>query len=275
MSTGPTSPRNRRVAIASLAIVALLVLTSLVTAVLLSGTNRALSDAYEGRYRAYLLADQLRQSSDDLTRMVRTYAATGETRFAQYFQTVLDIRNGVAPRPEMYNAIYWDYVTATDSYPRQSGPPVTIDNLMADAGFTDAEVALFSESENESNDLVLLENAAMSLLDGLDLPPEGNVTDEIAGKQRQAIAMLHGRQYHEAKARIMDPLERLFESLESRTQAEIERLRNRERLLVYALEGQLGVAAIALAIVLYLALRRRSADESPAVSSGQETEEST
>ena len=245
------------------------------TAVLLSGTNRALSDAYEGRYRAYLLADQLRQSSDDLTRMVRTYAATAETRYGQYFQTVLDIRNGVAPRPEMYNAIYWDYVTATDSYPRQSGPPVSIDNLMADAGFTDAEVALFSESENESNDLVLLENAAMSLLDGLDLPLEGNVTDEIAGKQRQAIAMLHGRQYHEAKARIMDPLERLFESLESRSQAEIERLRNRERLLVYALEGQLGIAAMVLAIVLYLALLRRSADASPAVSSGQEPEEST
>lgn len=247
---------------AALGVVALLIVTSLVTAVLLSGTNRALSDAYEGRYAGYLLADQLRQSSDDLTRLVRTYAATGETRYAQYFQTVLDIRNGVVPRPEMYNAIYWDYVTATDSYPRPSGPPASLDSLMSEAGFTDDELALFLESESESNDLVLLENAAMDLLGRVSFPPEGNITDEIVGNQRQAVAMLHGRQYHEAKARIMDPLERLFESLESRSQAEIERLRDRERLLVYALEGQLGVAAIVLALVLYLALRRRANDMS-------------
>ena len=167
---------------------------------------------------------------------------------------MLDIRNGVVPRPEMYNAIYWDYVTATDSYPRPSGPPASLNSLMTNAGFTDDELALFLASENESNDLVLLENAAMDLLGRVSFPPEGNITDQIVGNQRQAVAMLHGRQYHEAKARIMDPLEQLFESLESRSQAEIERLRNRGQLLVYAIEAQLG----ALAMAIYLAWRRRA-----------------
>ena len=95
---------------------------------------------------------------------------------------------------------------------------------------------------------------------GLALPPEGNITDEIAGKQRQAVAMLHGRQYHEAKARIMDPLESLFESLDARSRSEIERLRDRQSLLLYAIEGQLGLAVILVAIVLYIALRRRSSN---------------
>ena len=253
-------------------LVGVLIVTSLVTVILHSRADRELAAAYDNRYRAYLLTDQLRQSSDDLTRLVRTYAATGESRFANYFQTVLDIRNGVAPRPEMYDAIYWDFVTATDSYPRPSGPPASLDSLMTDAGFTDAELALFLASESESNDLVLLENAAMDLMDGLSLPPEGNITDEIAGKQRQAIAMLHGRQYHEAKARIMEPLERLFESVESRSQSEIERLGNRGRQLVYALEGQLGAAILLLAIVLYLTLRRRPTNETRTPTNTQEGE---
>ena len=243
-----------------LALAGILILTSLVTVILHSRADRELAAAYEDRYLAYLLADQLRQSSDDLTRLVRTYAVTGETRYSQYFQTVLDIRNGVAPRPTRYDSIYWDFVTATDSYPRPSGPPASIDSLMTDAGFTDGELAFFLESEDQSNDLVLLENAAMSLMAGLSLPPEGNITNEITGKQRQAVAMLHGRQYHEAKARIMDPLERLFESLEARSQSEIERLRDRQSLLLYALEGQLGLAVILVAIVLYIALRRKSSN---------------
>ena len=32
----------------------------------------------EVRYQSYLLADELRQSSDDLTRFARTYVLTGE-----------------------------------------------------------------------------------------------------------------------------------------------------------------------------------------------------
>ena len=272
MSINPTSSRSRRVAITALALAGILIVTSLVTVILHSRADRDLAAAYEDRYLAYLLADQLRQSSDDLTRLVRTYAATGESRFAQYFQTVLDIRNGVAPRPTRYDSIYWDFVTATDSYPRPSGPPASIDSLMTDAGFTDGELAFFRESEDQSNDLVLLENAAMSLMDGLSLPPEGNITDEITGKQRQAVAMLHGRQYHEAKARIMDPLERLFESLEARSQSEIERLRNRQSLLLYAIEGQLGVAVILLGIALYFVLRRRPNETSQSTNIDSEAE---
>jgi methyl-accepting chemotaxis protein len=45
--------------------------------------NRAEQDVgakQELRYKSYLLADELRQSSDDLTRLARTYVTTGEAR---------------------------------------------------------------------------------------------------------------------------------------------------------------------------------------------------
>ena len=66
-----------------------------------------------------LLADELRQSSDDLTRMARLYAITGVLRYREHFEEILAIRNGEAPRPSQYNLVYWDLVGPNG----RTGPP--------------------------------------------------------------------------------------------------------------------------------------------------------
>jgi hypothetical protein len=53
-----------------------------------------LESAYQMQYKSLILAHELRQSSDDLTRMARTYVITGNSRFEEQYKTVLDIRNG-------------------------------------------------------------------------------------------------------------------------------------------------------------------------------------
>ncbi|HNJ51489.1 MAG TPA: methyl-accepting chemotaxis protein, partial [Accumulibacter sp.] len=50
--------------------------------------------ADESRYHSYLLADELRQSSDDLTRLARTFVVTGDARYEQQYLDILAIRNG-------------------------------------------------------------------------------------------------------------------------------------------------------------------------------------
>jgi len=62
-------------------------------------TEKQIDKANEQRLISYQLAEELRQSSDDLTRMVRTYVVTGEPRYKTYFQNILDIRKGLIPRP--------------------------------------------------------------------------------------------------------------------------------------------------------------------------------
>ena len=57
------------------------------------------------RYASYQVADELRQSSDDLTRMARTYVITGDPRFESMYWEILAIRNGKAPRPRHYDRI--------------------------------------------------------------------------------------------------------------------------------------------------------------------------
>lgn len=45
----------------------------LVLAMTMLKNNQALTESAENRYNSYLRADELRQSSDDLTRLARTY----------------------------------------------------------------------------------------------------------------------------------------------------------------------------------------------------------
>ena len=52
---------------------------------------------HESRYNSYLLTTHLRRSSDELTRLVRTYAVTGNPKFEDQFWKDLAIRNGISP----------------------------------------------------------------------------------------------------------------------------------------------------------------------------------
>ena len=64
-----------------------------------SRANEEIARASRQRYVSYLLADELRQSSDDLTRLVRTYVVTGDPRWEQQYNEVVNIRSGKQPRP--------------------------------------------------------------------------------------------------------------------------------------------------------------------------------
>ena len=75
------------------------------------------------------LAAQLRQSSEDLTRMARIYVSTGDPKYWEYFLKILDIRNGESPRPDNYGALYWDLVLTSPDTLVDSGKPVSLQEI--------------------------------------------------------------------------------------------------------------------------------------------------
>lgn len=87
-----------------------------------------LESSFNNRYEAYVRADELRQSSDDLTRMARTYAVTGDDRYEKMYRDILDIRNGKKPRPERYESIYWDLVLNYGDKPRPDGETKSLES---------------------------------------------------------------------------------------------------------------------------------------------------
>ncbi|MEI6862991.1 MAG: ATP-binding protein [Candidatus Omnitrophota bacterium] len=167
------------------------------------------------RIHSLLLADELRQSSDDLTRMVRTYAVTGDPVYKQHFQNILDIRNGKKSRPEEYWRVYWDLVLPGSPVPRpQSRQSISLLNLMRQAGFTKDEFLKLEEANANSDRLTTPEFEAMKLIESLG--PESKASRE------KAIQMLHDKAYHEAKYGIMKPIDECIEMIDRRTSAAVK-----------------------------------------------------
>ena len=167
--------------------------------------------------RANRLAVGLRQTSDDLTRMARLHAITGEPLYREYFDEILAIRNGAAPRPEQYFEIpYWDIVLSTGERPTAFGDPVSLRDLLGEANLTDAELAQLVESENQSNALTVLENEVM---DSVAASREAAGDYMLEGAAVDNMLRLHGAEYHAAKERIMRPQVAFAELAHERTAA--------------------------------------------------------
>ena len=208
------------------------------------------------RFESYKLADELRQSSDDLTRMARTYVVTENEAFERYFRRILAIRNGEAPRPAGYGGIYWDFVTATGDESREPGENVALIRLMERLGFTSEELALLEVAEERSNVLAALEERAMAAVKGLYPDAHGNYTFESEPDTILARQLMHGPRYHEAKARIMEPIQVFFDRVETRTAADVAVLREAGDRLVRTAIG-LMIVAVALLLLGYGLIRTR------------------
>lgn len=194
----------------------------------LQGLNAAQSEANAARYQSYLLADELRQSSDDLTRLARTYVVTGDSKWEdQYFQ-VLAIRNGEQPRPQYPERIVWDFEAAGQSVPR-SNQQIPLRTLMEQAGFTEEEFALLNEAEANSNQLVYTETVAMNAVKGLFADSDGNFTVEGEADQEMAVSMMHDQAYHNEKARIMRPIDEFMARLDARTRDQVDQAETQSR----------------------------------------------
>jgi class 3 adenylate cyclase/CHASE3 domain sensor protein len=219
-----------------------------------------LAEAQLQKYHSYQLADELRQSSDDLTRMARTYAVTGNEKYQKFFNRILTIRNGETPRPQDYNDIYWDLVTGdAEQDSAEAGEKISLESRMLSAGFTVQEFALLKDSQNQSDSLVKLENIAMHALKGEFDDGTGTFQIKKTADQPLAIQILHSQQYHEAKAKIMKPLRDFTQMVNQRTsilvsglQKEVHRRVQLGLVLALAL---LGLLSIGYTVILRLVLR--------------------
>lgn len=173
--------------------------------------ERQLDQANESRYVSYQLVGQLRQESDDLTRMVRAYVLTGDAKYKTYFQNILAIRNGNAPLPEGYFNAYWDMViVGKRPAPTVHGRGVPLLEIMRNSGFTQEELNKLASAKQYSDDLTHLEFEAMRLVE--------EATDvDLDASRLKAGQLLLGANYHQAKFKIMLPINEVFSMVNQRT----------------------------------------------------------
>ncbi|HFC9431040.1 TPA: methyl-accepting chemotaxis protein [Vibrio cholerae] len=183
------------------------------------------------RYQSYQAADELRQSSDDLTRLGRTYVVTGDEKYEKMYMDILDIRNGQKPKPD--------------------GQTIALQQRMKDLGFSDREFALIKEAQNNSDALVNMEVKAMNAVKGLFPDASGNYTVKGEPDVNMAVQLLHSEEYHREKAKAMDPIDRLFQELDARTEQPIHEVAKEMKLDVILADVGL-VTSLIIAIMGYV-----------------------
>jgi signal transduction histidine kinase len=215
-----------------------------------------LSRAQQVHLRSYQLADELRQSSDDLTRLARAFVTTGEVEYKRQYEAVLDIRNGRIPRPVEYHRIYWDLVTKDRPKPRPDGTAISLHDLMVQEGFTAAELALLASAQQYSDALVQAERIAMNTAKGRFADGSGNFTVRGAPDPGQAIRLLNDEAYHENKARIMRPIDDFYVMFAARTAGDVVKFERRSRALLAA-SGTIIAIILGLFVYSFVTLWRQ------------------
>jgi methyl-accepting chemotaxis protein len=193
----------RRLQLATLGPMLLLV----VLAIYAYDSQRAVQRAHVNRFASHELASELRQSSDELTRLARTYVVTADPQHERDFWHVLEVRNGKAARAD--------------------GRTVPLRTLMAEQGFTAEEFAKLKEAEDNSNALVTTETIAMHAMKGEFADGQGGYTKRGPPDQELARRIMHDATYHTDKATIMGPIGEFERLLDRRTAAAVGTARRR------------------------------------------------
>ena len=230
------------------------ILAGVVAVAVLGFLLRRANDEHEAfqarRYHSNRLADELRQSSDDLTRFARTYVVTRDPRFERMYFEVLDIRNGKKPRPEGYERVYWDLVLNAGDKPTPDSPEaIPLQELLRRAGITQTEFELLAEAQRNSDALVNTELIAMNMVKGLYDDGSGRFTRKAAPDLATARQLMHDAAYHRFKAAIMRPIGEFQRRLAGRTAKEVDQSLRRRNAIYDGMQATLVMLAL-LTIVL-------------------------
>ena len=199
------------------------------------------------QFNSTKLAYELFQSSEDLTRMARTYAVTGDPVYKAYFYKILEIRNGQMPRPYDFSATYWHLEGIGKLATEDTGETtIALIDLMRREGLSIEELKLLRESQSLSDRLVAVEQRAFAAIEGWFDNGYGEYTARGEPDRKLAQSLLWSEEYIDEKAKIMLPIKRFWTLLHDRTQAKLDDAQNQLTLLI-AFE-----AAITLLILLIL-----------------------
>ncbi len=240
-------------------------------AIMLNQLEFRVEAAQSRRYESYLLADELRQSSDDLTRFARMYVATGEDRYLRYYWSILDIRNGRILRPEGYEGVYWDLVVGRiipePAPDKRAG--VALEARLLRAGITVDEFSKLKEAQNLSNELARLETVAINAIKGRF--DDGTGAFEKEGEPDTILAnkILNDERYNNYKSRIMQPIGEFLTMVNIRTTSQLENLNQNSKQLLLGIIGVSLAFLVLIGVFVWMLLRNvlgRSAGLMQAVS---------
>jgi len=175
------------------------------------------------RYLMIKKADELRQSSDDLSRLANKYVVTSNPMYKENYYTTLSIRNGESERPINYDGVYWDLSKSLREKKHPFGEKISLKEEMQKLPYTKYEFNRLKISEENSNDLVNLEVEAFNAMNGLFKDSNGRFTIQRDPDQKLAIKLMNSLEYDKSKEKIMLPIDEFLTSVNDRTKRSIDK----------------------------------------------------
>ncbi len=203
------------------------------------------------RFRSFALAMELFQSSEDLTRMARSYVSTGNPVYEKLYFEILDIRGGKLPRPAKYAPTYWHLAGIGRGESSGRGENAALKELMRREGFAREELALLRQAQENSDNLVKMEKQAFAAVRGMYDDGRGHFTVRRAPDRNYAVSLLFSERYAHEKARIMEPIRQFMTALDERTNAQSVAYQSRLRQTILL---TLTLAAVTLLVVVLMIL---------------------
>lgn len=190
----------------------------------LNHQSRAIDADISAAMQQIMLAQELRQSSEHLTKFARAYAATGNPKWKQLFDRVLAVRNGFAPLPPGHHFAYWDKAATPGEILLQLGSqqkrhPSLLERMAA-AGITDAELSQLRQALLLSDNLVNLERQAFDAIEGVNRTEKG--INKITADPELARALLFSNGYFQEKGKIMTPIAQFYQAVYQRSQQQLQ-----------------------------------------------------
>jgi methyl-accepting chemotaxis protein len=186
------------------------IIAIVLTAFLLFSLSRSIKEtgeAEENRFYSALLVDELRKSSEELTRQVRNYAVTGAASAEAAYFNVLAVRGGERPRP-------------ADATVAPGQKRVLLD-LLKEHGITDAEFRLVEQANALSDALVALEVEAMNAVKGVFKDERGEFTIHGEPDRELAMSLVFSEAYYQEVQKIMAPMDEFQRMVNARTEREM------------------------------------------------------
>jgi signal transduction histidine kinase len=209
--------------------------------------QRFLEESQRARFDSYVLANELRQSSDMLTRLARLFVATGEERYRQHYNDMLALHTDDQVRPVNYARLYWDMLAGKPEAPQVAQRPALLRRMTTGLKVSADELALLDQADASSDSVVSIELTAMHTAKGELDDGAGGFTKTGKPNRAKALAALSNPTYNRLKSGVMEPVDEFVARIEDRAGSAADRCQGRADLCV-----RLGGAFVALLLALTL-----------------------
>ena len=171
------------------------------------------SHALDQRKTTLSLTSELSRLTQTMTRLVRAFAATGDTNYLQQYYALTDYRT------VMGGSGLREYLKGEDGQADAKSFPVR----MKDAGASDEELKTLDKAIDTSDTQHKLQTMAFAAMQGLYDPKKAEFVTGGDANPEFALKTLYGAEYEKLQASLMGDVNQLTDMADARTAATVKR----------------------------------------------------